>query len=629
MIDALKILKKYWKHTSFRDAQAEIIEAVLKKKDVVALLPTGGGKSICFQVPAMQLQGICIVISPLIALMQDQVANLDKKGIKAIALTSGLSQDDMITLFDNLQFGNYKFLYLSPERLQSPFIQDKIKQLQVSLIAVDEAHCISEWGHDFRPSYRNIKILRELKPETNFIALTASATPKVIEDISLNLELNQAQVFKKSIFRENLAYQLFSIEDKLHRLLQIATKTKAPIIVYVNSRNKTKDIANFLTANGFSSSFYHGGLMAKEKQTAFDNWMTEKTPIIVATNAFGMGIDKDNVKAVVHLDIPNSVENYLQEAGRAGRNGKKAFSVVLTNQNDIQNFKEKSEAAAVSVAEIKTIYKNLHVHFHIANGELPLTSCQFNLSEFSRKYKMPERKTQRALTVLQAHGVLELSKDFAIKSTLQFLVSSKQIIQHTKTKSLTTNLIQTILRSYGGVFEQVTNVDEYWLSQKTKLPVIKVIELLEQLHSGNFIAYKKASSNAELYFLVPREDNIAINRISKDIVTYNNQKQRKVEKILHFIENDTTCRSIQLLTYFNEKNVSECGICDVCLSRKKVSANITDTLITLLTEEGNLTSKEICLLTLEDDATVLLNLQQLLAEDSIKVNSYNQYYITK
>ncbi|MDG2193525.1 MAG: RecQ family ATP-dependent DNA helicase [Polaribacter sp.] len=292
MNTATHILKKYWNHDAFREPQQEIIEAVLAKNNVIALLPTGGGKSICFQVPTLLQEGVCIVVSPLIALMQDQVRNLTNRGIKAIALTSGISQDDMIALFDNLRFGNYKFLYLSPERLQSTFIQEKIKQLKVSLIAIDEAHCISEWGHDFRPSYRNINILKELQPNTNFIALTASATKEVLEDISASLELNNVQVFKKSFYRDNLAYQLFFTEDKLHRLLQIFSKTKAPAIVYVASRNKTKEISKFLTVNGFSASYYHGGLTSNEKQEAFENWMSERTPIMVATNAFGMELIK-------------------------------------------------------------------------------------------------------------------------------------------------------------------------------------------------------------------------------------------------------------------------------------------------------------------------------------------------
>ncbi len=627
MITPLNILKKYWNHSSFRTPQDKIIEAVLNKHDVIALLPTGGGKSICFQIPALLQDGICIVISPLIALMQDQVTNLNERGIKAIALVSGTSQDDMIALFDNLRFGSYKFLYLSPERLQSSFIQEKIKQLNVNLIAIDEAHCISEWGHDFRPSYRNIKILKELKPTTNFIALTASATKEVLIDITNSLELENLQVFKKSFYRDNLAYQLFTIEDKLHRLLQIFTKTKAPAIVYVNSRNKTKDTATFLKANGFLASYYHGGLTSAEKQQAFDNWMSEKTPIMVATNAFGMGIDKDNVKVVVHIDIPNSVENYIQEAGRAGRNGKKAFSVVLKNQNDIRLFKEKSDKTFHTIKEIKEVYKNLHLNFHIGHGELPENSFQFNFSDFCSKYKYNRQKLNSSLTILNSNGIIELSKEYAAKSTVQFLATSKQVLNYAISENITTLLINIVLRSYGGIFEQPTKINEYWLSQKAKISVTRVIELLQLLHQEGIIEYQKANSNSELFFLVPREDNFAINRVSKNIVQYIAQKKQKSEDVIRFIENDDVCRSIQVLHYFNEKEMSECGICDVCLSKKKKVKNISSTILNLLILHEKLTSKEICKHLLLDDEVVLLNLQQLLSEDTIQINNYNQYYI--
>jgi len=288
MISPKELLKKYWEFSEFRPQQEEIISSVIDQKDVIALLPTGGGKSICFQIPTLAMEGICLVISPLIALMQDQVESLSKKGIKAASIASGATQEEMITLFDNIKFGGYKFLYISPERLQSFFIQQKIKALPINLIAIDEAHCISEWGHDFRPSYRNIKILRTLKPKVPFIALTATANKKIITDICSNLQLNEPEVFKKSFFRKNLAYQVFTVEDKLQRILQIFTKTKSPAIVYVNSRKKTVQISAFLNANNFKSSFYHAGLSTSEKKNSFENWMTEKTPIIVATNAFGM-----------------------------------------------------------------------------------------------------------------------------------------------------------------------------------------------------------------------------------------------------------------------------------------------------------------------------------------------------
>ena len=629
MNTATHILKKYWNHDAFREPQQEIIEAVLAKNNVIALLPTGGGKSICFQVPTLLQEGVCIVVSPLIALMQDQVRNLTNRGIKAIALTSGISQDDMIALFDNLRFGNYKFLYLSPERLQSTFIQEKIKQLKVSLIAIDEAHCISEWGHDFRPSYRNINILKELQPNTNFIALTASATKEVLEDISASLELNNVQVFKKSFYRDNLAYQLFFTEDKLHRLLQIFSKTKAPAIVYVASRNKTKEISKFLTVNGFSASYYHGGLTSNEKQEAFENWMSERTPIMVATNAFGMGIDKDNVKVVVHLDLPNSVENYIQEAGRAGRNGKKSYAVLLQNSNDTLVFKEKAATSFPSISEMKEVYKNLHQQYQIANGELISTPFEFNLLKFSNKHNYPINKLNNTLRMLINNGVIELSNNYKKKSTVLFLATSNQVIHYAKNNTLTQLLVNTLLRSYGGLFEQETPINEYWLAKKIASTVPKTIQLLTQLHIDEIIDYKKASNTSELYFLVPREDAIAINRISKNCTSYIQKKKKKSEALIRFVENTDTCRNVQVLYYFNEQNAAECGVCDVCLSKKKKTENISTHITDLLSSKTYYTSKEICSHISFADEVVLVNLQHLLAEDIIAINQHNQYYLKK
>ncbi len=623
----LKVLKKYWNHQSFRTPQDKIIDAVLKRIDVIALLPTGGGKSVCFQIPALLQDGVCIVVSPLIALMQDQVTNLKSRGIKAFALTSGLSQDDIIALFDNLKFGGYKFLYLSPERLQSTFIQKKIKELNVNLVAIDEAHCISEWGHDFRPSYRNIRILKELKPNVNFIALTASATKEVLKDISSNLELKNVQLFKKSFYRDNLAYQIFSIEDKLYRLLQIFIKIKGSAIVYVNSRNKTKEISKFLTVNSFSAGYYHGGMSSKDKQEFFEKWISEETPIMVATNAFGMGIDKENVRVVIHLDLPNSVENYIQEAGRAGRNGKKAYAVLLQNKSDILFFKERMAASFPSILEIKDVYKRLHQNYQIAYGEFIETSFEFNLLEFSNKYNYTANKLSNTLKILVNNGIIELSDNYIRISTIKFLVTSLEVINYAKNNISVRLFIEIILRSYGGLFEQETKINEYLLAKKANLTTAKSIGLLRRLHNEKIIDYRKSSASSELFFLLPREDNIAISRVSKDIIKYINQKKRKSDALIRFVENDITCRNVQVLHYFDEKNISECGICDVCLSKNKRTENISVKIIELLKSGATYDSKEICNLITINDKAILLNLQHLLAENSIAINNHNQYYI--
>ncbi|MDG1040150.1 MAG: RecQ family ATP-dependent DNA helicase [Polaribacter sp.] len=627
MISALQILKKYWNHNTFRAPQDQIIEAVTANKNTIALLPTGGGKSICFQIPAILKEGICIVISPLIALMQDQVDSLNSKGIKATTLPSGSSQEELITLFDNIRFGNYKFLYLSPERLQANFIQEKIKQLNVNLIAVDEAHCISEWGHDFRPSYRNIKILKQLKPTAPIIALTATATKEVIDDITNSLEIKDAIVFKKSFYRDNLAYQIFSLEDKLGSLLKICTKTKAPIIVYVSSRNKTKEIASFLNTNNFKASFYHGGLPAIDKQIAFDNWISEKTPIIVATNAFGMGIDKDNVKVVVHLDLPNSIENYIQEAGRAGRDGKKAFSAVLVNKNDIRVFKEKNQNAFPTISEIKQIYKHLFSHFQIVKGELLNKPFNFHLLEFSDKYKLAAKKVATTINLLEVNGIIQISKNYNKKSIVQFTTTSKQVLKHSKSNTKTAKIIQLLLRSYGGIFEQETKIDEFWLAKKANLLSSQIVAELTRLEAEKLINYQKAFEGSELYFLVPREDDKTINSISRNIKKYIKQKALKTSDLIQFIENNAVCRSVQILDYFNENEVDKCKICDVCLANKNTHLDISSEIIAYLSTHKTATSKEICQQISDKEATVLLNLQQLLSEEKISINNFNQYYI--
>ena len=481
-----KIIEKYWGFTSFRAPQKEIIKGVLKKRDVIALLPTGGGKSICFQVPALMQEGVCIVISPLIALMQDQVSNLKKRDIKAVIIPSGSNQNEIVTVFDQIKFGKVKFLYISPERLQSTLIQQKIKELNVNLVAIDEAHCISEWGHDFRPSYRNIKILKEIVPNVTFIALTATANKKVLADISNTLALSNHLTFKKSFFRKNLAYQVFKVEDKLGRLLQIFTKTKVPTIIYVNSRRKTAALANFLNANKFNSTFYHAGLSALEKQTAFNDWMTEKKSIIVATNAFGMGIDKPNVGLVIHYNLPSSTENYVQETGRAGRNEAKSFGVLLYNENDIYLQQQQTESSIPSILEVKEVHKKLYQFFRIANGELLEETFSFNFLEFCKKYNFQVLKTDVILKLLVNYGIIELNTSFNKKSTLKVIGTHYTVLNFSKNNKAFKNFINVLLRTYGGLFEDEIKIDEFFLAKKAGITSVQTIKNLKILHETIF-----------------------------------------------------------------------------------------------------------------------------------------------
>jgi ATP-dependent DNA helicase RecQ len=628
MISAKEILKEYWGFSSFRIPQEEIIEAVLQQKDVITLLPTGGGKSICFQVPALVKEGVCLVISPLIALMQDQVENLKNRNVKATTIKAGSSQNDIITLFDNIKFGNIKFLYISPERLQSTFIQQKIKELNVSLVAIDEAHCISEWGHDFRPSYRNIKVLKEIIPDVNFIALTATANKKVLEDISTNLELKNPEVFKKSFARENLAYQVFSVEDKLLRLEQIFAKTKSPAIIYVNSRKKTVELANFLNARNFKSSFYHGGLSVKEKQISFDNWMTEKTPIMISTNAFGMGIDKSNVGIVVHFDVPFSIENYIQESGRAGRNEKKSFAVLLKNENDIAIYKEQVKKGLPSLLEIKEVHRKLYQYFRISNGEISENSYSFNLLEFSEIYKFTPVKVDAILKILSNNGVFELTNTYNQKSTVIFNSSSRNVISHTIRNIYTKKFIDTLLRTYAGLFEQEVKVDEFLLAKKNNITSKQVIANLERLQQEEILTYNSVKTDTEIRFLVPREDDKTINRFSKEISQFLKQKEKKSADFLAYITNNKVCRSIQILDYFDEVSTKNCGICDVCLSKKRdTKKDISFEILSILKEKKEVTSQEINQHLKANEKDILIHLQQLLAQGQIQINHQNKYQL--
>jgi len=627
MIAPLDILKKYWGHTEFRVPQEEIISAVLNKKNTIALLPTGGGKSICFQVPAMLVDGICIVISPTISLIKDQVDGLRAKGIKAATIHAGTSKDDIIILFDNLKFGGYKFLYLSPERLSSSFIKEKIKELHVSIIAIDEAHCISEWGHDFRPSYRQISALQDIHPNANYIALTATATKDVLSDICKNLKIEDAAVFKKSFLRKELAYQVFYVEDKLTRLLQIFKKSKKPAIIYVRSRKRTEEIAAFLKANNFEASYYHGGLTSEEKKDAFNSWMHENTQIMVATNAFGMGIDKSNVEVVVHLDLPYSIENYIQEAGRAGRNGAKSFSIVLQNNNDIHALQSQFEAGTPTLKEIKEVYRNLLQYYMIAMGELPTDSYPFKLAEFCHRYNLTYIKTNAILKVLANNGVVELHTSLGKRSSLQFIIGSNQLIHYKSQSALTRKVVDAILRNYVGIYDHEVSINEFNIAKKAGVTSKKVKDILHKLNADQVVRYLEASDYSQLYFLVPREDDRTINSVSKNIKSYLKQQLQKITTLIDFIKNDTICRSVQLLSYFGEENAQDCGICNVCLQKENTLIDFRSDILDLLKKYKALSSVEIQTYLKANEKDILRHLRNLLSEGKIAINNTNQYYV--
>lgn len=623
----LEILKKYWGHSAFRAPQKEIITSVLKGDNCLVLLPTSGGKSICYQIPALVMDGVCIVISPLIALIKDQVNGLNKKNIKAIALTAQLSQDEIIIAFDNLQFGGIKFLYLSPEKLQSKLIQDKIKQLNVSLIAIDEAHCISEWGHDFRPSYLQLNVLHELQPTATFIALTATATQKVLEDIQLNLGLEKATVFKKSFQRTNLSYHVIKTEDIYAKLVQLLNRTNGAVIVYTNNRKQTKEVSEFLNRNKFKSSFYHGGLSISEKNDSYTNWMLDKTPIMVATNAFGMGIDKPNVRVVVHINTPNSLENFIQEAGRAGRDGEKSYAILLTNNAVLHETTTKFKTTTASVKFIKKIYTHLNQFHAISLGELPIESFDFSLQKFCANYQLNLLLTYNAIKILERENILLLNENYSRKSTLKFILSNQQLFNYLDKNTSKNNLIQFILRSYGGVFEHYTVINELVISKKLKTSQKEVIKNLLELNELGVINYFYANSTSKLQFLVLREDAYTINRISKSIEQQNELKYNKLKAVIDFIKNKKTCRSIQLLSYFNEIATIPCGTCDVCLSKQTKAPSlelISKNIIDLLSNK-EMSSFEISSILKHPEKAILNSLKILLEQDKITITSQNKF----
>ncbi|NOQ91240.1 MAG: RecQ family ATP-dependent DNA helicase, partial [Flavobacteriaceae bacterium] len=541
MNSAKAILQKYWAHQEFREPQQEIINAVLDKQNTIALLPTGAGKSICFQIPALINNGVCIVISPLISLMEDQVNSLKKKGIKAIALTSRYNTNEVIQLFDNLQFGNYKFLYLSPEKLQSEFIQEKISQLKVNLIAIDEAHCISQWGHDFRPAYLKIAILKKIHPNTNIIALTASATPKVIEDIIKHLELDNIQIFKKSFFRKNIRIQLIKSDAIFEQVKQILVKVKEPVIIYTSTRKNTIQISNYLNHQGFKSTFFHGGLPNETKSKTLNNWVNESTPIIVATNAFGMGIDKANVRAVIHVHIPNSIENYMQEIGRAGRDNKTSNAYLIYNNSTIFESKTFIEKGIASTEFCKTVYGKLHENYQISFGELHEKSFTFNLQDFCNKYQLPILKVFSALNCFENEGIISVQQNVNKKSSLKVIVKNKYLIDYENKNQKSNTILKVILRNYGGAFDQFISISESVIAKKLNTSKTDVITLLHRLDTDNIIRYKKASNNAGIRFLVPREDRFVMHSISKNIENRNKTKISKAKAVVDYIANDKIC----------------------------------------------------------------------------------------
>ncbi|MFT5252527.1 MAG: ATP-dependent DNA helicase RecQ [Flavobacteriales bacterium] len=631
MSEALQILQKYWKHDSFRSLQEDIIDSVLSGQDTFALMPTGGGKSICFQVPALMQEGICIVISPLVALMKDQVANLQQRNIKAIALTGGIRQDELIDLLDNCQYGNYKFLYLSPERLQSDWILDRIKSLPINLITIDEAHCVSQWGHDFRPAYLKIAHLKAHFPKVPFLALTATATARVKEDIITQLGLEKPQFFKKSFARKNIAYMVFEVDDKLHRISQILKKNPQSSIIYVRNRKSCIEISSQLQALGFNATYYHGGLSSKEKDKNMQLWMKDQAQVIVATNAFGMGIDKATVKTVIHIQLPENIENYYQEAGRAGRNDEKAFAILLHSPSDSMQAENQFINILPDKKFLKEMYVKLCNFFQIAYGEGIDEQFFLNLNSFCSRYHFPILKTYNAIQFLDRQGIITLSQEFSEKISLQFLIPSKEVIRYTSLNPSDAEIIVVILRTYPGIYENQTAFNISLIAKKSQRTEMQVQAVLLKLKDKNIIDYYSKNNDTRLVFNEVREDDRTINRVAKYLENQNQLKVAQLQSVLDYVENKTDCKSKIILDYFGEKTNENCGICSYCITSKKTKTDTKNIAIQILNALAleDLNSREIQNKVHHKQDDIIFVIQELLENESIMVKTNNKYTVKK
>jgi len=565
-----QILTKYWGYSSFRSLQEDIIKSVMNGKDTLALLPTGGGKSVCFQVPALSMEGICIVISPLIALMKDQVGDLKKKGIPAEALYSGMNRETIDRILDNCIYGNIKLLYLSPERLFSEIVVERIKKMNVNIFAIDESHCISQWGYDFRPSYLRIAEIRKIHPLVPVLALTATATKIVVKDIQEKLEFREEKVFKKSFERKNLAYVVLNEDDKHKKLLKIASKVSGSGIIYTRSRKGTKDLSDYLNKNGIVSDFYHAGLNHQVRDVKQEAWKNDKCRVMVSTNAFGMGIDKGNVNFVVHQEPPDSLEAYFQEAGRAGRDGKKAYAVMLYNNTDKKNAKQFTIANFPEVDIIKGVYEAIGSFFRIALGAGEGVSFNFDVSEFAKAYKFKTREVLSSIKFLEKEGYISATDALSKPSMLTFIIGKADLYTFQVENSTLDPFIKLLLRSYGGVFDDYIKISESELAKRSDSTIKDVTQQLETLVKRNIINYIPQNKNPQIIFSQGRIEKKYL-RLSAD--NYSHLKTKAIERsesVIEYASQISKCRSKFLLAYFGESEAYRCGICDICLERNKI-----------------------------------------------------------
>ena len=562
-------LKQYWGYDTFRPMQEEIIQSVLDGSDTLALLPTGGGKSICFQVPAMVLEGICLVVSPLISLMKDQVEQLQRRGIKAAAIYSGMSKREIDITLDNCVYGGYKFLYVSPERLKTELFIERAKKMNIALLAIDEAHCISQWGYDFRPPYLEIASFKDELGIERLIALTATATKEVKQDIAEKLMMKDVQIFQKSFARANLSYSAFELENKEGKMMEILGNVPGTSVLYVRSRKRTREVAELLQRNHISADFYHAGLSGKDRAEKQSNWIESRVRVMVATNAFGMGIDKPDVRTVIHLDLPDSLEAYYQEAGRAGRDEKKAYAVALYHSQDIEELKERTDRSVVSLEQIKRTYQALANYYKMAIGSHAFSSFPFNYEQFVNTYNLPMIETYGAIKKLSDEGLIQMTEGFYEQSKITFLLDKSETYKFQIANPKLDPLIKTLLRLYGGeVFVGYSKIKEKDIGSLLKTDKVQVRKWLKFLNENEVIDYQPALDSATITFLTPRLDAEKLPIDNKQIEWRRKLAQEKAEAVISYMQSED-CRTQMFQEYFDEETSLTCGICDNDLEKKK------------------------------------------------------------